>query len=192
VSGHRVTHTWPLCHCQNGPFSRCHRHSREEAATALTVAVLSWRDDQTMQNPIGTVQSIEHTLRNLDKLAVDQQNRVARVEKELADYRMQADRRFEHEERLKQLLARQAELNSFLDLDKGDQQGAGPVPDEPDLERPSSASESRDAVAEMARMNMRQSGALLAIIRKRRNLDASPGGDVDARSVYGAAGRRMG
>ena len=65
-------------------------------------------------NPIGTVQSIEHTLRNLDKLAVDQQNRVARVEKELADYRMQADRRFEHEERLKQLLARQAELNSFL------------------------------------------------------------------------------
>jgi hypothetical protein len=89
--------------------------AREEAAKALTFAVLSWRDDQTMQprgalrgfemskgktgarfgllqedervpdlfvrgratypanlnaaNPIGTVQSIEHTLRNLDKLA---------------------------------------------------------------------------------------------------------------------------
>ena len=93
--------------------------AREEAAKALTFAVLSWRDDQTMQprgafrgfeilsrgksggfgllqederipelfvrgratysanlnatNPVGTVQSIEHTLRNLDKLAAEQQ-----------------------------------------------------------------------------------------------------------------------
>ncbi len=60
-------------------------------------------------NPVGTVQSIEHTLRNLDKLAAEQQSRVARIEKELADYQSQADRPFEHEERLKQLLARQAE-----------------------------------------------------------------------------------
>jgi hypothetical protein len=59
-------------------------------------------------NPIGTVQSIEHTLRNLDKFAFDQQNRAARVEKELHDYQMQADRPFEHEERLKDLIARQA------------------------------------------------------------------------------------
>ena len=75
-------------------------------------------------NPVGTVQSIEHTLRSLDKLAAEQQSRVARAEKELVDYQAQADRPFEHEERLKQLLARQAELNSQLDLDKGDQQGA--------------------------------------------------------------------
>jgi hypothetical protein len=97
----------------------------------------------------------------LDKLAMDQHNRVARIGKELADYRIQADRPFEHEERLKRLLTRQAELDSLLDLDKGDQQGAGPVPDEPDLERASSASQNRDAVAEMARMNMRQSGAAI-------------------------------
>jgi hypothetical protein len=147
--------------------------AREEAANALTHAILSWRDDQTIQprgafrgfeilsrgksagfgtlqederlpdlfvrgramysanlnasSPIGTVQSIEHTLRNLDKFAVDQRNRVARVEKELHDYQMQADRPFEHEERLKDLLVRQAELNSLLDLDKGDQQGAAPA-----------------------------------------------------------------
>ena len=75
-------------------------------------------------NPIGTVQSIEHTLRNLDKLATEQQNHVARIKKQLADYQSQADRPFEHEERLKQLLARQSEINSLLDLDKGDQQGA--------------------------------------------------------------------
>lgn len=39
-------------------------------------------------NPIGTVQSIEHTLRSLDKLAAEQQNRVARAEKELVDYQL--------------------------------------------------------------------------------------------------------
>jgi len=147
--------------------------AREEAAKALTLAILTWRDDLTMHtrgsfrgfeilsrgkssgfgmaqeddripelfvcgrgtysaklnaaNPIGTVQSIEHALRNLDRLALDQQERCARVEKELANYREQADRPFEHEERLNQLLARQAELNSVLDLDKGDQQGCWPI-----------------------------------------------------------------
>ena len=55
-------------------------------------------------NPVGTVQSIEHTLRSLDKLAGEQQSRVVRAEKELVDYQSQADRSFEHEERLKQLL----------------------------------------------------------------------------------------
>ncbi len=69
-------------------------------------------------SPIGTVQSIEHTLRNLDKISADQLSRVARLEKELGDYQIQVDRPFEHEERLKQLLARQAELNALLDLDK--------------------------------------------------------------------------
>src|SRR5208283_1021341 len=168
--------------------------AREEAAKALTFAILSWHDDQTMQprgvfrgfdilsrgksgglgllkederipdlvvrgqatysanlnatNPIGTVQSIEHTLRSLDKLATDQRNRVARIEKELADYQSQADRPFEHEDRLKQLLTRQGELNSLLDLDKGDQQGAESVPDpkdEPEIERTvPAASRSRD------------------------------------------------
>jgi hypothetical protein len=52
-------------------------------------------------------QSIKHTLRSLDKLAIDQQTWTRRLEKELADYRVQTDRPFEHEERLKQLLARQ-------------------------------------------------------------------------------------
>ena len=52
-------------------------------------------------NPGGTVQSIEHTLRNLDRLAAEQQNRVVRIEKELRDYQSQADRPFEHEERLR-------------------------------------------------------------------------------------------
>ena len=111
-------------------------------------------------NPVGTVQSIEHTLRSLDKLAADQGNRVARIEKELADYQLQADRPFEHEERLKQLLARQAEIDSLLDLDKGDQQGAGPVPDkdEPDVGRTAPAASCGPAeVAKMAEAYMRAS-----------------------------------
>ena len=185
--------------------------AREEAAKALTFAVLSWQDDQTMQvrgtfrgfeilsrgksgglgmvkederipdlfvrrratysanlnstNPVGTVQSIEHTLRSLDKLAADQGNRVARIEKELADYQLQADRPFEHEERLNLLLARQAEIDSLLDLDKGDEQGADSAPDlkdEPDIRRRApSAPRSREEVAKMAEAYMRTSGTAI-------------------------------
>jgi hypothetical protein len=180
--------------------------AREQAANALAVTILSWRDDQTMQqrgafrgfeilsrgksggfglaqederiphlfvrgratysaklnaaNPVGTIQSIEHTLRNLDRLAAEQQTRVARIEKELADYRSQADRPFEHEERLKQLLARQNELNSLLDLDKGDQQGSDSAPDrdEPSTRREPAG---RDEVAKMAEAYMRTSGTAI-------------------------------
>jgi N12 class adenine-specific DNA methylase len=185
--------------------------AREQAANALTVAILSWRDDQTMQqrgdfrgfqilsrgksgafglpeederiphlfvrghatysaklnaaNPVGTIQSIEHTLRNLDRLAAEQQTRVARIEKELADYHSQADRPFEHEERLKQLLTRQSELNSLLDLDKGDQQGADSTPDlmnELDQGRMLTAEpRGRDEVAKLAEAYMRGSGTAI-------------------------------
>src|ERR1017187_5939208 len=113
-------------------------------------------------NPVGTIQSIEHTLRNLDRLATEQQTRVARIEKELAGYHLQADRPFDHEERLKQLLARQSELNSLLDLDKGDQQGAGSAPDvKDDLQvgrTVPAALRRRDEVAKMAEAYMRASG----------------------------------
>jgi hypothetical protein len=181
--------------------------TREEAATALTFAILTWRDDQSLQprgvfrgfeilskgktggfgllqdderipdlfvrgqitysaklnpvNPVGTIQSIEHTLRNLDKLADDQQSRVVRIEKELVDYQAQVERPFEHEERLKQLLTRQAELNSALDLDKGDQQGADSAPELKDdlsvSQIPIPAEPSRDQVAKMAEAYMRAS-----------------------------------
>jgi hypothetical protein len=143
--------------------------AREEAAKALTYAVLSWRDDPTLQprgafrgfeivskgkastsltpederlpdlfirgagtyvahlnpeNPIGTVQSVEHTLRALDRVAADEQKRVEHLEKTLADYQAEANRPFEHEARLKELLARQAQVNAILDLDKGERQVA--------------------------------------------------------------------
>ncbi len=78
-------------------------------------------------NPLGTMQSIEHTLRALDKAAEDEQHRMERLEKTLTDYQAQANRPFEHEAHLKELLARQAQLNAALDLDKNDAQAAEPA-----------------------------------------------------------------
>jgi hypothetical protein len=147
--------------------------AREEGAAALTGAVLSWRDDLTLQvrgtfrgfeilsrgrgetllvssdderlpelfirgagiykaqlnpeNPVGTMQSIEHALRSPDKAASDERERTARAEKMLGDFQEQAGRPFEHEARLRELLARQAELNAALDLDKGERQIAPPA-----------------------------------------------------------------
>ncbi len=75
-------------------------------------------------NPAGTMQSIEHTLRALDRAAADEQQQLQRLEKTLTDYQAQARRPFEHEARLKELLARQARLNAALDLDKSDAQAA--------------------------------------------------------------------
>jgi hypothetical protein len=115
-------------------------------------------------NPVGTAQSIEHALRSLDKFAAEQQSRVARAEKELVDYQAQADRPFEHEERLKQLLARQSELNSQLDLDKGDQQGvdSGPeVGENFETEKAVTAAAGGAEMAKMAEAYMRASGTAI-------------------------------
>jgi uncharacterized membrane protein YccC len=76
------------------------------------------------------MQSIEHTLRALDKLADQEQERSARLEKALADYQAQANKPFDHESRMKELLARQAQLNAALDLDKNETQVAPPAEDD--------------------------------------------------------------
>ena len=111
---------------------------------------------------------------------------MARIEKELADYQSQADRPFEHEERLKQLLFVRSELDSFLDLDKGDQQGADSAPDlkdEPDMERTATpAQRGRDEVAKMAEAYMRTSGTA---IREMAVTERTPpqAGSVTGRAV---------
>jgi hypothetical protein len=78
-------------------------------------------------NPLGTVQSIEHVLRSLDRRADDERIEIERQQKALADYRAQLGRPFEHADRLKDLLAKQAQLNACLDLDKHEAQ----IVDEP-------------------------------------------------------------
>jgi hypothetical protein len=59
----------------------------------------------------------------------------------LGDFQEQAGKPFEHEVRLKELLARQAELNAALDLDKGERQIAPPAggEDDPQSEGPAEA-----------------------------------------------------
>lgn len=61
--------------------------------------------------------------------------RAARFAKNLADYREQADKPFEHEGRLKTLLARQTRLNVALDLDKNKRQIVPSVEDDIEPER---------------------------------------------------------
>jgi hypothetical protein len=78
---------------------------------------------------------------------------------------LQADRPFEHEELLKQLLARQSELSSLLDLDKGDQQAGDSAAElnvGPQVERTVAVtSRSRDEVGKMAEAYMRASGTAI-------------------------------
>jgi N12 class adenine-specific DNA methylase len=77
-------------------------------------------------SPVGTMQSIERVLRGLDALAGKEALELQRLEKTLTDYQAQTGRPFEHEARLRDLLARQAKLNTVLDLDKGDAQAVAP------------------------------------------------------------------
>jgi len=114
-----------------------------------------------MDDPLGMIQSAEHTLRNLYKLADDQQSRLTRIQKGVLDYQAEAEPPFEHQNRLKQLLARQAELNSASDPDKDNQQVADSAPElRKDLEvsqYPAPSQPSRERVAMMAAAYMRAS-----------------------------------
>ena len=82
----------------------------------------TYQANPNFENPLGTIQSIEHTLRVLDRKAEDERQEIERQEKALADYKAQLNRPFEHETRLKELLTKQAQLNACLDLDKHDAQ----------------------------------------------------------------------
>jgi hypothetical protein len=68
-------------------------------------------------------------LRSLDKRAEDERQDVERQEKALAEYKQQMGRPFEHEARLKELLAKQAQLNAALDLDKHEAQVVAEAPE---------------------------------------------------------------
>ena len=74
------------------------------------------------ENGLGTMSSIDHVLRSLDKRAEEEQRELERQQKALADYQTQLGRPFEHEARLKELQVQQAQLNAVLDLDKHDVQ----------------------------------------------------------------------
>ena len=77
------------------------------------------------QNPLAMLAGLETELRRLDRYAEATQEEYERKEQALVDYTEQLGRPFEQEERLRQLLARQAEINRSLDLDKSETQVVG-------------------------------------------------------------------
>src|ERR1700689_2347799 len=63
-------------------------------------------------NPLGTISSVEHVLRGLDRKAEEEQRDIERQEKALADYKAQLGRPFEHEARLHKILGKQTQQNA--------------------------------------------------------------------------------
>jgi N12 class adenine-specific DNA methylase len=102
--------------------SRGHSLGSDREPDLLVRGALTYRAQLNPENPLGTIQSIEHAIRALDRRAQDEREDIERQEKALAEYQSQLGRPFEHERRLKELLAKQAELNAALDLDKNERQ----------------------------------------------------------------------
>ena len=70
----------------------------------------------TAENPLGTMQSVEHTLRALDKLADQEQERSAPTRKALADYQAHANKPFDHEAHMKELKSHVPEASERVRL----------------------------------------------------------------------------
>ena len=73
-------------------------------------------------SPAGTIQSIDYALRSFERMAEREREKLDRLESDLATYRREIEKPFEHEARLRELELKQAELNPALDLDKSDPQ----------------------------------------------------------------------
>ena len=105
-------------------------HSSKEMEPDLFIrGALTYRVQLNPENPIGTIQSIEYALRNLERQAEEERLYAERQEKALAEYRAQLGKPFEHEQRMKELMTKQAELNASLDLDKSERQVVAETPE---------------------------------------------------------------
>jgi hypothetical protein len=112
--------------------SRGHAFGSDYEPEIFVRGALTYRAQLNPENPLGTIQSIEHAIRSLDRREEQEREELERQEKALAEYQAQLNRPFEHERRLKELLAKQAELNAALDLDKNERQVA---PDDTQTEK---------------------------------------------------------
>jgi len=96
---------------------------RQDSESELLIrGKATYKANLNPENALGTIASIEHTLRGIDAKAEDERHEIERHEKALAGYQAQLGCPFEHEARLKELLAQQAQLKASLDLDKHDAQ----------------------------------------------------------------------
>jgi chromosome segregation ATPase len=99
-------------------------------------AAATYQVNLNPESPLGTISSIEHVLRSLERRAEEERQDIERNEKALSDYKAQLGRPYEHEARLQELLARQAQLNASLDLDKSDRQVVAESPEPEDKSIP--------------------------------------------------------
>jgi hypothetical protein len=76
------------------------------------------------ETPLGTLLSIDQVLSNIDRHLENEKAVRRDLLQRLADYEAQLAKPFEHEERLRTLIQRQAELAAALDLDKSDHQAS--------------------------------------------------------------------
>jgi hypothetical protein len=109
--------------------SRGHALGKDNEPDVYLRGALSYRVQLNPENPLGTMQSIEYILRHLDRRAEEERAHAEQKEKTLADYKAQLGKPFEHEDRLRDLLARQASVNIALDLDKGEHQVVAESPE---------------------------------------------------------------
>ena len=80
-------------------------------------------------------------------------NVLAKLEKTRDDYMGQSNKPFEHEHRIKELLVRQAQLNTALDLDKGEQHQVAEAVDGPEPDIASQHPQPGSFVARLAARN---------------------------------------
>jgi len=68
--------------------------------------------------PLGTISSLEHTVRSLDERINECRNDLTGTQRRLEELQPYAHKPFEHEEKLKSLIQRQQEIVQALDLTK--------------------------------------------------------------------------
>jgi hypothetical protein len=98
------------------------RATPDREVTACLRGFAAYSFHHNLENPLGTIMSIERTLRGFEAIQGRLESDIARDQNELAEYRVQSEKPFEYEEQLKQLLVKQAQLNAELDLGKDDKQ----------------------------------------------------------------------
>ena len=99
--------------------------SNEPAMPSLFVRGNATYDaNLNFENPLGTMQSIDHALRSLDRFAEREHERLQQLESKHAVFQRELEKPFEHELRLRELLVKQADLNTAFDLYKSDSQTA--------------------------------------------------------------------
>jgi hypothetical protein len=98
------------------------KDSNDGAVAAFLRGNATYAIHYNVDNPTGTIMSIEHVLRSLETVLTRLENEITHDEKALIEYQVQSEIPFEYEARLQELLIEQTRLNAMLDLDKDDKQ----------------------------------------------------------------------